>query len=372
MIALLISLLVLGGIGALLALFLEVADSYIADYGEQHIIINDQKDLLVEGGNSLLFTLMDNGIFIPSACGGRGTCGYCKVKVLEGGGQVLPTETPYLNAKELAEGVRLSCQCKVRETVKIEIPEELFNVREYRVKVAHIEKLTPEIKGVRFDILEPEEGIRFKAGQYIQLMAPEYELCSDAVYRAYSISSSAKGDSGENGNKTLELVITKVPEGVCSTFIHDYLKEGDELTIIGPHGDFYLRDSDRGILLIATGSGLAPIRSILYQIRDEKIERKTTVFFGARTKADLFYYDELKGFDESLENVTFIPTLSRPAEEDRWEGEQGRVTDLIERYVEDANLDVYICGSPNMVAACEEALTKKGIPKEHIYYDKFG
>jgi len=366
MLTVLISLFIVSIIGAFLALLLEVADSYIANYGEVHILINEEKDLDVEGGSPLLFSLMGEGIFVPSACGGKGTCALCKVRVLDGGGPLLPTERPYLSPEEVEANVRLSCQVKVRNDLKIQIPEELFNIKEFRVQVEAIQDLTPTIKGIHLKILSPDGGIQFKGGQYIQMWAPKYELSKESEYRAYSVCSSPYD------SMSLDLVITKVPEGVVSTYVHDFLKEGDEMTIAGPYGDFYLRESDREILFIATGSGLAPIKSILHQMEKEQISRKATLFFGARTREDLFYWDQLKGFEKSIPNFTFIPTLSRATDKDQWEGGKGRVTDLIEKHIpEKADVDVYMCGSPAVVDSCEELLKKKGIPPERIYYDKF-
>ncbi|UCF82244.1 MAG: 2Fe-2S iron-sulfur cluster binding domain-containing protein [Desulfobacteraceae bacterium] len=366
MLQFILSMLAISGIGAFLAFLLEIADTYFGDYGENHILINEEKDLLVNGGNPLLYSLMDEGIFIPSACGGKGTCAYCKVKVLEGGGPVLPTETPYLSQEELRGHVRLSCQVKVRNDISIEIPEELFLVKEYSVKVEKIEDLTPAIKGLHLRILTPEEGITFKPGQYVQLKIPKYRLTKGPEYRAYSISSSCEE------HHEIELVITKVPEGAVSTYAHDYLKGGEELLIQGPFGDFYLRESDRSILLIATGSGLAPFKSILHQIQSEQIQRKTTLFFGARTRKDLYYFQELKAFERNIAQFTFTPTLSRPTEEDQWDGERGRVTELIKKHIPEAALiDAYICGSPAMVQSCLDVMKKKRISEERILYDKF-
>lgn len=365
MIQIVVSLLIMSAIGALLAFLLEVADSYLADYGERHIRINDEKDLLVRGGNPLLFTLMEQGIFIPSACGGKGTCSYCKVQVHDGGGPVLPTETPYLSPEELKAHVRLSCQVKVKNDLNIEIPEELFLVREYRVKVERMEDLTPKIKGLHLKIIEPPEGIAFKSGQYVQLEVPKYKRTSGPEYRAYSISSDA------DQHDRLELVITRVPEGAVTTYVHEYLKEGEEMRATGPYGSFYLRDSNRDILLIATGSGMAPIKSMLHQIANHGIQRNVTFFFGARTKEDLYYDEQLRRWESELPRFTYVPTLSRPAPEDRWEGEKGRVTDLIQKYFTETNADVYICGAPTMVESCVELLTKKGVPEERIYFDKF-
>lgn len=366
MLTIIFSLLILSGIAALLALFLEIADSYLADYGEKKILVNEQKELIVEGGRPLLSTLMGQGIFIPSACGGKGTCSYCKVRVLEGGGPVLPTETPYLSPKELNAQVRLSCQVKVKDNLKIEIPEELFLVKEYVVRVGSIQDLTPEIKRVQLRILSPEEGITFKAGQYVQFEVPKYKRTSGPEYRAYSISSGAAE------HHSLELVITKVPQGAVTTYVHEFMKEGEELKATGPYGKFYLKDSDRDILFIATGSGMAPIKSMLHQIEREKFNKNVQFFFGARTVKDLYYEEELRSWEKTLPSFRYVPTLSRVQEGEPWKGEKGRVTSLIEKHIpEGAGIDVYICGSPAMVDSCVEILKKKKIPEDRIFFDKF-
>jgi Na+-transporting NADH:ubiquinone oxidoreductase subunit F len=363
---LIFSILIISGIGALFALLLELADAFIANYGECRISINREKELVVEGGNPLLFSLMEEGIFIPSACGGKGTCAYCKVKVLEGGGPILPTETPYLTEEEQAENVRLSCQVKVRNDLVIELPAELFLIKEFKVKVDRIIDLTPFINGVTFGILSPVEGISFKPGQYIQLEVPKYKLSKEPEYRAFSMASSSKKPH------SVELYIGLAEKGVVSTYVHEYLKEGEELIMRGPFGDFYFRDSERDILLIATGTGLAPIMSILRHIRSEQIQRKTTLFFGTRIREDLYCVEELREMEKQLPAFTFIPTLSREAEGTQWEGKRGRVTDLIEDLVpEGAKYDVYICGNPDMVDSCTSRLLKKGIPEDQIYFDKF-
>jgi len=353
-------------ITAILAFLLEIAHSFIANYGQVHITVNKDKDIEVTGGDPLLATLISKKLFIPSACGGKGTCGYCKVKVTEGGGPLLPTETPYLSKEELEDNVRISCQIKVKNDLRIDIPDELFNVREFRVKVEKIEEPVPLIKVIRFRILEPEEGITFVPGQYVQLEVPKFKLSPGPEFRAYSIASSYLEHS------YFDLFIGRVEEGIVSTYVHDYLKEGDELTARGPFGDFRLLLSDREILLIATGTGLAPIMAILSQIEHEHIGRKTTLFFGTKQPVDLLCHDLLRNYDKRLPQFTFIPTLSRTLPEDNWEGEKGRVTNLIEKYVPDnAPVDVHICGAPPMVQSCMELLTAKGIPAERIIYDKF-
>ncbi len=359
-------LLIISAIAALLALLLELADSYIADYGTRSISINDEKRLEVQGGRPILTTLGDEGIFIPSACGGKGTCGYCKVKVLEGGGPVLPTEKPCLSADELAGNVRLACQVKIKEDLRLEMPREYFLIKEYTILVEKIVELTTAIKCLTLKILTPEEGITFIPGQYLQLEVPSYELSPEPEFRAYSLASDA------TDHRRVELLIGKVEGGLVSTYVHDFLKEGDALISRGPFGDFHLIDSDREILFIAGGTGLAPILSLLHQIEREGITRKATLYFGARTTADLYYMDELKGFEERLPDFTFIPALSRPTPEMHWTGETGRVTKLIERNVPDnAPLDAHICGAPAMVKACVDLLEKKGIPAGNIAFDKF-
>ncbi len=363
---LLFSVAVVSVIGAFLAFLIEIANHYLADYGEQHIIINDEKDLTIIGGRPLLVTLMDEKIFIPSACGGKGTCAYCKVRIHDGAGPVLPTEIPYLSSEEIKNNVRLSCQVKVKNTLKIKIPEDLFRIREFQAKVAKIIDLTPEIKGITLDITDPEVGITFRSGQYVQLEIPKYRRTKAPEYRAYSIASSAAD------HHRLELVITKAEKGVVSTYVHDYLKPGDTLLFRGPYGDFFLRESDKPILLIGTGSGLAPLRSILYQIKSENIQRKTTLFFGDKTRENLFFLEELTGLEQKLNNFKFLPTLSRSTPKDHWQGETGRVTDLIEKYIaQDQPLEAYLCGSPEMVESCMALLREKGVPEKCIYFDKF-
>ncbi|UCD71450.1 MAG: 2Fe-2S iron-sulfur cluster binding domain-containing protein [Syntrophobacterales bacterium] len=363
---LVLSIAALSGLGALLAFLLEVADSYLGFYGECHIDINEgERELVVHGGESLLSTLMEQGIFIPSACGGRGSCGYCRVKVHEGGGPLLPTETPWLEPEEVKDNVRISCQIKVRGNMYIEIPPELFLIKEFRSRVEALYDLTDQIKELRLRLIEPDT-ITFKPGQYIQFQVPEYKECPESVYRAYSIASTANEPDG------ITLMVTKVPGGLATTYIHEVLKEGDEVAFNGPYGDFYLRDSDREIMLVATGSGLAPIMSILHQMAEEGISRKTTLIFGARQKKNLFYLEEIEAFKKRIPGLEVILALSSPEEEDRWQGERGRVTDVLEKIVKNgANKEAYLCGNPAMVEATVELLTKKGIPEELIFYDKF-
>jgi len=361
-----ISILIISGISAFLALLIELAYSFIANYGECHLMINQKKDLTVKGGSPLLFSLQEEGIFIPSACGGKGTCAYCKVKVIQGGGPVLPTETPYLSEDEIRDGVRLSCQVKVRNDLVLEIPEELLLIQEYKTRVETVSDLTSTIKGIVLEIIQPDDGIFFKPGQYIQFEIPKYKRSKGPEYRAFSVASSPRE------NKKIELYIGLVEKGVVSTYVHEYLRQGDEIVIRGPFGDFYYRESNRDILMIATGTGLAPIMSLLRYMRAEKIQRKATLFFGTRTQKDLYCVDELRSLEKELPAFKYIPTLTRELEVSSWKGERGRVTVLLEKYFSEiAECDVYICGNTNMVESCQEFFKQKNIPEDRIYFDKF-
>lgn len=355
----------LTGISAIFALLLTIADRTIGNYGEVQLTINEDKQFTVEGGSSLLSTLIEEKVFIPSACGGKGTCGYCKVQVHEGGGPVLATELPFLTKEEMEDDIRLSCQCKVKTDIKIQIPEELFNVKEFDAAVEDIVDLTSVIKLIRIKLPEGEE-VNFKAGQYIQLKAPLYEGNTEEVYRAYSIASSP------SEKDHIDLVIGYVPEGVATTYVHHHLNVGDRVNINGPYGDFYYQDNDREMILVAVGTGVAPILSILNHMKEHNIQRKATFYFGAKTPDDLFMLDYFKELEETLYDFKFVPCLSRVTEEHNWDGFKGRVNNAIDQYITDGdNKEAYLCGNEPMINSVVEALTQKGVPEELIYFDKF-
>ena len=362
----LITVTAISSISGVLALLLSIANKTIANYGEMKMVINDEKEYTVDGGDTLLTTLVENEIFIPSACGGKGSCGYCKVTVVEGGGQFLPTEAGYVTEEEQKEGVRLSCQCKVKEDIKIAIPEELFNVRQYDYRVAQINTVTEKIKHLHLDLPQGKE-IQFKPGQYIQILTPTYKGNSEEVYRAYSIASSPSKTTG------IELFIGYIPEGICTTFIHQFLKEKDKLTVVGPFGDFMYQETDREMVMGAIGTGMAPILSIIRHMYEHKIERKCTFFFSARTRKDLFMMDELLKYESEMPNLTLRFSLTRPTPECNWDGDTGRIPQVMEKYLDGDgnNMESYLCGSPIMIDAVTKVLLKKGIPEEQIYYDKF-
>jgi Na+-transporting NADH:ubiquinone oxidoreductase subunit F len=362
---LVISVLVITAIAVVLALLMVIADATVGNYGVVKININNKKELEVQGGQPLLRALNNEGVFIPSACGGRGSCGLCKVQVLEGGGNYLPTELPWISEEEKKNQVRLSCQFKVKNDVSIQIPEELFSVRQFTTKVESLRDLTHDIKEVRLKLIDPPQ-IEMKAGQFIQFQVPAYELTDEPVYRAYSMASVPSDTTH------VELEIRLVPNGICTTYVHKHLKEGDTVMVNGPYGEFFLRDTERDIICIAGGSGMAPLKSILLDMAEEKSTRKARYFFGARTAKDLFLLDEMKALEEEMVNFKFIPALSDPQPEDNWTGETGLITDVVHRMTENAaEAEAYLCGSPGMIDACVKVLKDLGMPEERIYYDKF-
>ncbi len=365
MIELLVSVGVMCAIATVLAIIMVIAESTIGNYGDVEITINGDRKLDVRGGKSLLGTLKDRKVFIPSACGGRGSCGLCKCKVTAGAGDVLPTELPWLTPAELKDGTRLSCQVKVKRNLQLAIDPQLLYVKEYRGRVSAIADLTHDIKQVTIDLLEPDT-IAFQAGQFVQLETPPYDLADEPVYRAYSISSPP------SDTRRLELEIRLVPNGICTTYVHRYLKVGDTITFNGPYGEFGLSGSDKEIIGIAGGSGMAPLKSIAWDMHERGIHRPFRYFFGARSARDLFLVDALRALERDMPSFRFIPALSEPAPEDAWTGETGLITQVVDRHIADASaMEAYLCGSPLMIDACVELLKRKGMPDNSIFYDKF-
>ncbi|MFO7896626.1 MAG: FAD-binding oxidoreductase [Candidatus Cloacimonadales bacterium] len=357
--------LIVTGIAAFLALMLVIADYFFANYGEVKIIINKKKELVVEGGDSLLSTLNANKIFLPSACGGRGSCGFCKCTVHSGGGPILPTEKPFLSAEELENNVRLSCQVKVKEEIAIQIPDDIFNIKKFRAKVAKIDEMTHDIKEVTFQLLEPEQ-IDFKAGQYVQLQSPRYGKIRQTVSRAYSISSSPEQQN------SIQLIIRRVPEGICTTWVHDFMQVGDEVNFTGPFGDFFIRDTEKDMIFVAGGSGKAPIKSMLDYLNLEKSQRRMGYFFGARNLQELYLTEKFETLEKELPDFTYYPILSDPNPDDNWQGKTGYVMKYFDEFIKDpAKTEAYLCGSPGMIGAVVKDLTKRGFSEDNIFYDSF-
>jgi Na+-transporting NADH:ubiquinone oxidoreductase subunit F len=271
MVQLVIGIAAICGVTTALAVIMVIADSTIANYGVVNVTINNSEKLTLEGGRPLLSSLMSQKIFIPSACGGKGSCGLCKVKVTSDLGDYLPTELPWMSEEEKQQNIHLSCQIKIKKDIAIQIPEELFNVKEYQAEVVSLKDLTYDIKEVTLKLIDPPE-IKFTAGQYIQFVVPEYELTSEPVYRAYSMASQPARKN------EVELEIRLVPNGLCTTYVFEHLKEGDRVIINGPYGEFYLRNTKRDIFFIAGGSGMAPIKAILYDMLEKRNFRTLNLY----------------------------------------------------------------------------------------------
>lgn len=356
----------LTAISAILAVIMVFAEKLFNNYGDCTININNKRDLVVKGGNNLLGSLGDKQIFLPSACGGRGSCGACKCKVLEGGGPLLPTERPFLSKDELAANVRLACQVKVKSAISINIPESIFMIRRFESTIAEIIDYTYDIKGIIFK-LDPGDKIDFQAGQYVQLLTQPYGKVKQSVSRAYSIASKPE-DTGQ-----IELIIRLVPEGICSTWVHTQLKVGDRVSFTGPYGDFILQDTAADILFIAGGSGKAPIKSMLEHLKVVGTQRKMTYFFGARTTKDLYLTEEMQAFEQVFPDFHYVPVLSHAAPEENWSGKTGYIMPYFKEAIRDPkNTEAYLCGSPGMINAVTKSLIEHGIAKDKIYFDSFG
>jgi Na+-transporting NADH:ubiquinone oxidoreductase subunit F len=330
------------------------------------ITLNNRKKIEAPEDKTILSALRENRIFLPSACGGKGACGQCRVKVKSGiEGPHNVKENFHLSAGEKELNFRLACQNILRNDIDIEIPEHLLLSQRYRTRVINLQDLTYDIKQVTLELLEPEK-ISFKAGQFIQFEVPAYEKTPERIFRPYSFASSPSNTG------IIELHIRYVPDGISTTYIHRHLKEGDEVFINGPFGELHLRESNRDMVFIAGGSGMAPLRSMLHEMEIMGIKRKTRYFFGAVTQRDLFLVDEMKQFEEKLHDFRFIPALSAPLSEDDWKGETGLITEVVDRYIKSGeNIEVYLCGSPGMVGACLKVMKAKGVHEDLIFYDRF-
>lgn len=327
--------------------------------GERTITINDDTLVPVVGGGTALNSLNENKIFLPSACGGKGTCGTCKFRLMDYDEPPKPTETPFLNEEEIKSGVRLSCQTRVSTDLRISLPVGLLDAKSFKGKVIKIEQMTYDIKLVTFKLDEP---MNFKPGQYAQIEVPGYE-----EVRAYSIASDA------NYPDEIELIIRQVYKGVASTFVMKALEVGDTVKLTGPFGDFFLQEkSTKPIVMIAGGSGKAPIRSIIYRLIDQGFPRESTYFFGARTQRDLYLTDYFMDLSSKHKNFTYVPALSHAEDDLDWKGEKGLITDVVARFSDDlSSHEAYLCGSPGMIDACIRVLKSKGMKEENIFFDKF-
>ena len=412
----------------ILVTMLLVAKERLLPSGPVKLLINGEKDVEVSSGDTLLTTLGNNKIFLPSACGGGGTCVQCRCQVIEGGGDILPTEEPHFTRKEISDGWRLGCQVKVKQDMKIEVPEEVFGIKKWEAKVKSNYNVASFIK--EFVIEIPEE-MDYKAGGYIQIEIPECDINyqdmditshpkehpddpqkfklewdnfnlwplnmknNETVERAYSMASYP----AEGREIMLNVRIATPPwdgkkndwmsvnPGIASSYIFSK-KPGDTVTISGPYGEFFINESDSEMLYVGGGAGMAPMRSHLYELfRTIKTGRKVTFWYGGRSKRELFYVDHFRALEKDYPNFKFYVALSEPLEEDNWkvkdslDGDGDGFIGFIHQVVIDnylskhdspEDIEVYFCGPPLMNQAVEKMAEDFGVPPENVRFDDFG
>jgi Na+-transporting NADH:ubiquinone oxidoreductase subunit F len=390
-----------------LVLVLMVAKSKLVASGEVTIIINDDlnKAITAQAGGTLLNTLAADKIFIPSACGGKGTCGVCKVTVLEGGGALLPTETSHISRGEARLGTRLSCQVKVKQDMKIEVAPEVFDVRKWRCRVRSNHNVATFIKELVLELPEGDE-VPFRAGGYIQIECPphvvkysdfevgdeyredwdKYDMwrfvstVDEPVTRAYSMASYPL----EKGIIMLNVRIAspppnmpEVPPGKMSSYIFS-LKPGDEVVISGPFGEFFARETDNEMVFIGGGAGMAPMRSHIFdQFRRIHTTRKVSFWYGARSLREVFYQEDFDSIEAENENFEWHLALSDPLPVDNWSGDTGFIHQVVfEKYLKNhsspEDVEYYMCGPPMMNQAVINMLLDLGVEPENIMLDDFG
>ena len=371
------------------------------------ITINDGAEpIKVGAGASLLTALSTQNIFLPSACGGGGTCAMCKCQVLEGGGDILPTETGAISRREQKENVRLACQVKVREDMKIHVPEEIFNIQKWECTVRSNHNVATFIKELVLE-LPAGENLNFEAGGYIQIDVPPYKIdfkdfkieeeyhpdwdqyklwdlkstLDEPIFRAYSMANHP----AEGNIVMLNIRIAtppprnwSLPPGKCSSYVFN-LQPGDKVTISGPYGEFFIKDTKKEMVYIGGGAGMAPMRSHIFHLFHtlKTTDRKVSFWYGARSKREMFYDDQFKKIAEEFPNFSYNVALSEPLPEDNWDGPTGFIhqavlDNYLNNHEEPEEIEYYLCGPPMMIDAVQNMLDDLGVPEEMIAFDSFG
>jgi Na+-transporting NADH:ubiquinone oxidoreductase subunit F len=379
----------------------------IVPSGKVKIEINHEPErtLDVEAGGTLLATLADQGIFIPSACGGKGTCGVCRCVVESGGGALLPTEVSHITPRQAREGERLACQVKVKHDLSIELPPEVFAVRRWTCRVRSNHNVATFIKELVLELPEGE-AVPFRAGGYIQIDCPPHEVSyrdfdiedeyrddwdrldlwryvskvDEPVTRAYSMANYPE----ERGVILLNVRIATpppdapdAPPGQMSSWLFS-LAPGDEVTISGPYGEFFARETDAEMCFVGGGAGMAPMRSHIFdQLKRLRTDRKITFWYGARSLREAFYVDEFDALAREHPNFEWHLALSEPLPEDRWAGHTGFIHQVLyDNYLKDhpapEDVEYYLCGPPLMISACQQMLDSLGVEPENVLFDDFG
>jgi Na+-transporting NADH:ubiquinone oxidoreductase subunit F len=381
------------------------ARSQLVASGSVSILVNDEKTIETVVGGKLLGALAEQKLFVASACGGGGTCGQCKVKVVEGGGAILPTERSHINKREAAEGERLSCQVMVKEDLKIEVPREVFGVRRLECTVRSNENVATFIKEFVLE-LPPQEDLDFRAGGYIQIECPPHQIAysdfsipdkfrddwdrfnlfryesvaAEPVIRAYSMANYPE----EKGMVMLNVRIATpppqmpdAPPGVMSSYIYS-LKPGDKVWISGPYGEFFAKDTNAEMVFIGGGAGMAPMRAHIFdQLKRLDSTRKMSFWYGARSKREMFYVGDFDSLAAGHDNFSWHVALSDPQPEDEWTGYTGFIHEvLLDNYLQNhpapEDCEYYMCGPPLMTQAVLQMLYDLGVERENILLDDFG
>ncbi|WP_075881153.1 NADH:ubiquinone reductase (Na(+)-transporting) subunit F [Vreelandella massiliensis] len=382
------------------------ARSKLVSSGDVTIEVNGDPEhtLSTQAGGKLLNTLAANGIFLSSACGGGGSCAQCKCRVEEGGGSILPTEESHFTMREKKEGWRLSCQVPVKQDMKIEVPEEVFGVKKWECEVLDNPNVATFIKELNLKLPEGEE-VDFRAGGYVQLVAPPYDIKfsdfdieeeyrgdwekfnlfdishknDEEVIRAYSMANypEEKGILKFNIRIATPPPGTNHPPGLMSTYVFN-LKPGDKVTVMGPFGEFFAKDTDAEMVFIGGGAGMAPMRSHIFdQLKRLETNRKISFWYGARSWRETFYNEEYDKLAEEYPNFEWHLALSDPLPEDNWEGPTGFIHNVLyENYLKDhpapEDCEYYMCGPPMMNASVIKLLLDLGVEPENILLDDFG
>lgn len=412
-----ISTTVLGASAAAIALvvlalvtILFISQKQLLPQGEVTVSINGEKDLLVKPGTNLLNVLSGNSVFLPSACGGGGTCAMCKCQILEGGGDVLPTEKGHLTRGEQTDHWRLACQVKVRDNMKIQVPEEIFGIQKWDCEVKSNDGVATFIK--EFVVKLPEgETLEFEAGGYIQIDVPEgsypfsemkiedeyrgdwdnfkmWDLVTkvdEPIFRAYSMANHP----AEGNIVMLNIRIATPPwdraagrfmdvnPGLCSSFVFTR-KPGDKVTISGPYGEFFIKPTNKEMVYIGGGAGMAPLRAHIFHLfHTMKSDRQVSYWYGGRSLRELFYTEHFREIEANFPNFTYNIALSEPLPEDNWEGYVGFIHQIVldnylGKHEEPEEIEYYLCGPPMMNDAVFRMLDSLGVPDENIAFDDFG
>lgn len=383
------------------------ARSRLVSSGAVEILINDERTISVPAGGKLLGALAGENLFVASACGGGGTCAQCRVQVMEGGGSILPTELSHITKREAREGDRLSCQVSVKQPMKIRIPDEVFGVKKWRCRVRSNDNVATFIKCLVLELPEGE-NVDFRAGGYIQIECPSYKLGfkefdvadeyredwdkfqlwdlnvdnNEEVMRAYSMANYPE----EKGVIMLNVRIATppphadpkaVPPGLMSSYIFN-LKPGDEVTISGPFGEFFARETEKEMVFIGGGAGMAPMRSHIFdQLKRLKSKRKISFWYGARSKREMFFVEDFDQLQAENENFEWHVALSDPQPGDDWDGYTGFIHNvLFENYLKNhpapEECEYYMCGPPIMNTSVINMLVDLGVERDDIMLDDFG